>query len=185
MKKILLITILFLTPNFAISDEAQLFGIKMYQNLFKSIDQDTWLKEKCIKKQSYSAFIRYQEVPKYNDMFPSVRAELSKCVVKSVHAKGFFKGKRKCISKIKPLMKITIKRLSKDYNVSDIKKGNPFLDDENSFSADIKGKGRDMILFGFCIKDPQGYFMRYGITDKSYVPYHVRYKGKKNPNKGL
>ena len=52
MKKILLITILFLTPNFAISDEAQLFGIKMYQNLFKSIDQDTWLKEKCIKKQS-------------------------------------------------------------------------------------------------------------------------------------
>ena len=70
--------------NIVVADQAQLFGIKMYKNLFESIDEDTWLKEKCIKKSSYSAFIRYQEVPLYTDLFPSVKTEVDKCIVFAV-----------------------------------------------------------------------------------------------------
>ena len=81
--------------NIVVADQAQLFGIKMYKNLFKSIDEDTWLKEKCIKKSSYSAFIRYQEVPLYTDLFPSVKTEVDKCKVFAVWGTGFFKKKRK------------------------------------------------------------------------------------------
>ena len=80
--------------NVSVADQAQLFGIKMYKNLFESIDEDTWLKEKCINKSSYKAFIRYQEVPLYTDLFPSVKAEVNKCKVFSVWGTGFFKKKR-------------------------------------------------------------------------------------------
>ena len=79
MKKILGIAVLVLLwCNTVVADQAQLFGIKMYKDLFQSIDDDTWLKEKCIKKSSYNAFIRYQEVPLYPDLFTSGKPEVNK-----------------------------------------------------------------------------------------------------------
>ena len=97
VKKLLAIVVLSLLWNGSASaDQAQLFGIKLYKDLFQSIDKDTWLKEKCINKSSYSAFIRYQEVPLYNDMFPVVKAEVDKCKVFGVWGQGFFKKKSKC-----------------------------------------------------------------------------------------
>ena len=97
MKKILGIAVLVLLwCNTVVADQAQLFGIKMYKDLFQSIDDDTWLKEKCIKKSSYNAFIRYQEVPLYTDLFPVVNTEVDKCKVFAVWGTGFFKKKGKC-----------------------------------------------------------------------------------------
>ena len=94
MKKILGIAdLVLLWCNTVVADQAQLFGIKMYKDLFQSIDDDTWLKEKCIKKSSYNAFIRYQEVPLYTDLFPDVNTEVDKCKVFAIWGTGFFKKK--------------------------------------------------------------------------------------------
>ena len=101
MKKLLGIVVLgLLYCNIVFADQAQLFGIKMYKDLFQSIDEDTWLKEKCIKKKSYSAFIRYQEVPLYTDLFPVVKTEVDKCKVFAVWGTGFFKKKAKLENKL-------------------------------------------------------------------------------------
>ena len=61
MKKLLGMVVLGLfwcTNIFA--DQAQLFGIKMYEDLFESIDKDSWLREKCINK-NYKPTIRFRE----------------------------------------------------------------------------------------------------------------------------
>ena len=171
--------------NVSVADQAQLFGIKMYKNLFESIDEDTWLKEKCINKSSYSAFIRYQEVPLYTDLFPSVKAEVNKCKVFSVWGTGFFKKKGKCRKQIEKIMKVTIKRLEEAYDVSEIKKGNPLRDDNHSKYSVVSGKDRKMILFGYCFKDPQGYFMDYGLVDAKKASDHSRYEGVTDLLKGL
>ena len=153
MKKLLAILVLgLLWCNYSFADQAQLFGIKLYKDLFESIDHDSWLKEKCIKKDSYKAFIRYLEVPEYNDLFSSVKAEVDKCKVFSVWGTGFFKRKGKCRKKIEPFMEITLKRLSENYEVSKIKSGNPFFDDKYSKSATASGSGKEMTLFGYCFK---------------------------------
>ena len=186
MKKILVILITSLISfNVAKADEAQLFGIKIYKDLFDSIDKDSRLKEKCINKSSYSAFIRYQEVPLYSDLFPVVRAEVDKCKVFGVWGEGFFKGKGNCRKQIEKIMKISIQRLKKDYEVSEIKKGNPLIDDKHSKSAIISGSNKKMILYGHCFKDPQGYFMDYGLVDAKRVKSHSKYEEAKNLYKGL
>ena len=186
VKKLLVIVVLgLLWSGSASADQAQLFGIKLYKDLFQSIDKDTWLKEKCINKSSYSAFIRYQEVPLYNDMFPSVKAEVDKCKVFAVWGTGFFKKKSKCRKNIEPIMQVTLKRLKEDYKISEIKKGNPLKDDNFSKSANISGNGKEMTLYGYCFKDPQGYFMDYGIVDNTKAKQHSKYLGVTNLKKGL
>ena len=169
----------------ASADQAQLFGIKLYKDLFQSIDKDTWLKEKCINKNSYGAFIRYDEVPLFNDKFPIVYAEVSKCKVFGVWGQGFFKKKSKCRKNIEPLMKITLKRIKAEYNISEIKSGNPLRDDKFSKSANISGGGKEMTLYGYCFKDPQGYFMDYGIVDNAKAKQHSKYLGVTDLKKGL
>lgn len=169
----------------AYTSEAQLFGIKLNQDLFKSIDADSWLKEKCINKKSYSAFIRYQEVPKYNSLFPSVKAELNKCKVFSVWGTGFFKKKNTCRKKIEPFMETTINRLKKEFQVSTINSGNPFFDDKYSKSAVAKKGEQELTLFGYCFKDPQGYFMDYGLINNKYIKLHKKYKGTLDQSRGL
>ena len=186
MKKLLGIVVLSLFYcNIVFADQAQLFGIKMYKDLFQSIDEDTWLKEKCIKKSSYNAFIRYQEVPLYTDLFPVVNTEVDKCKVFAVWGQGFFKRKGKCRKQIEPIMQVTIKRLKEDYEVSKIQKGNPLRDDKHSKYAIISGKDRKMILYGYCFKDPQGYFMDYGLVDAERTKDHSKYEGVTNLLQGL
>ena len=186
MKKLLGMVVLGLfwcTNIFA--DQAQLFGIKMYEDLFESIDKDSWLREKCINKNAYSAFIRYQEVPKYTDLFPVVRTEVDKCEVFAIWGQGFFKRKGKCRKQIEKIMKISIKRLNEDYNVSEIKKGNPLREDKHSKFTIISGKDRKMILYGYCFKDAQGYFMDYGLVDADRAKDHSKYQGVNNLLQGL
>ena len=186
MKKFLAIVILcsFWSGNIS-ANEAQLFGIKLNQDLFKSIDADSWLKEKCINKKSYSAFIRYQEVPKYNDAFPVVKAEVNKCKVFGVWGDGFFKRKNTCRKKIEPFMKTTIQRLKKEYEVSKIISGNPLFDDKYSKSAVAKKGSEELTLYGFCHKDPQGYFMHYGLINSKFIKLHSKYEGTSDPSRGL
>jgi len=186
MKKQICILVLgLLWGGVASANETQLFGIKLNQDLFKSIDADSWLKEKCINKKSYSAFIRYQEVPKYNDAFPVVKAEVNKCKVFGVYGDGFFKRKNSCRKKIEPFMKITIQRLEKEYEVSKITNGNPLFDDKYSKSAIAKKGGEELTLYGFCHKDPQGYFMHYGLINSKFIKLHSKYEGTSNSSRGL
>ena len=42
-----------------------------------------------------------------------------------------------------------------------------------------------MILFGYCFKDPQGYFMDYGLVDAKKASDHSRYEGVTDLLKGL
>ncbi|MDC1280009.1 hypothetical protein N8Z07_01725 [Pelagibacteraceae bacterium] len=82
-------------------------------------------------------------------------------------------------------MKVTIKRLEEDYDVQEIKKGNPLRDDNHSKYSVVSGKERKMILFGYCFKDPQGYFMDYGLVDAKKASDHSRYEGVTDLLKGL
>ena len=64
-------------------------------------------------------------------------------------------------------------------------KGNPLRDDKHSKYAIISGKDRKMILYGYCFKDPQGYFMDYGLVDAERTKDHSKYKGVTNLLQGL
>ena len=80
---------------------------------------------------------------------------------------------------------VPIKRLKEYYEVSKIQKGNPLRDDKHSKYAIISGKDRNMILYGYCFKDPQGYFMDYGLVDAERTKDHSKYKGVTNLLQGL
>ena len=69
--------------------------------------------------------------------------------------------------------------------VSKIQKGNPLRDDKHSKYAIISGKDRKIILYGYCFKDPQGYFMDYGLVDAERTKDHSKYKGVTNLLQGL
>ena len=181
------IILIFFTISSVQASEAQLFGIQMNKSIFQSIDRDIWLESRCANKDMYSTFVNKRQVPLYNELFPRVKVELKRCKVFSIWGTGgFYKRQRKCVKNISSLIKTTSSRMSKEYQNSEIIKDNPFYDDKKlSRMVNLNKDNHVIILFGFCFKEPRGYFMSYGLVDKNFVKYHREYKGKVDSETGL